>query len=296
MISKYIRKVKANTGIYATKKSNSVLDGAYLSIFMGRSLNFEDLREYVPGDSIKDVDWKASSRSGSLLVKRYVAEKKHNILIVLDTGKKMRGETITGDDKKEVAMLTAGTISYIAYRNGDNIGALYNNDEMVNYHQFKTGLVNVEKFLSYYDRDIYRGKKNPLEKSLAFILNNLKRRMIVFVITDQEGMSSVSESMLKQLRCKADVLFVNIPDADIVHTKEKKKKVFDLDGDRYMPPFISRDKKLAQLEKEYKEEVRLENDKKLNKCGISSVDIRNEAEVTPKVIELLEKYKNVNIR
>ena len=83
MISDYITKVKANISIYATQKTSSVLDGTYTSVYMGRSMNFEDLREYVPGDSIRDIDWKASSRSRNLLVKRYVAEKKHNILLLM---------------------------------------------------------------------------------------------------------------------------------------------------------------------------------------------------------------------
>ena len=296
MIKDYIKKVKANTGIYATKKSNSILDGSYLSVFMGRSLNFEDLREYVPGDSIKDIDWKASSRNGSLLVKRYIAEKKHNILIVADTGKKMKGETLGGEDKKEIALLTAGTISYIAYRNGDNIGALYSKGKKLEYHPLKTGLVNVEKFLTHYNADMFAEDKGNISKPLEFVLNSLKRRMIVFVITDMAGAASIDESLLKQLRCKADVLFVNITDADVVHVKEKKKKIFDLDGDRYMPSFISRAKRLARMEREYKETLRKETENKLNKCGIASVDISNEVEVTQKVLELLEKYKNVNIR
>ena len=65
----YITRIKANVNIFATKKTSNVLDGTYVSVFMGRSMNFEDLREYVPGDSIRDIDWKSSSRSRSLLVK-----------------------------------------------------------------------------------------------------------------------------------------------------------------------------------------------------------------------------------
>ena len=58
----YITRIKANVSIYATKKTSNVLDGTYPSVFHGRSLNFEDLREYVPGDNIRDIDWKSSGR------------------------------------------------------------------------------------------------------------------------------------------------------------------------------------------------------------------------------------------
>ena len=90
MILDYITKIKANIAIHTNIKATSILDGSYKSVFMGKSLNFEDLREYIPGDNIRDIDWKASSRSRMLLVKRYIAEKKHNILLVFDSGIKIR--------------------------------------------------------------------------------------------------------------------------------------------------------------------------------------------------------------
>ena len=96
MIKSYINKIKANISIYASKKTSNILDGSYKSIYKGRSLNFEDLREYVIGDNIKDIDWKASARSGNILVRQYIAEKKHNIMLVLDIGKKMRADTSDG--------------------------------------------------------------------------------------------------------------------------------------------------------------------------------------------------------
>ncbi|MCI8393157.1 MAG: DUF58 domain-containing protein [Clostridia bacterium] len=62
-------------------------------MFKGRSSNFEDLREYTFGDNIKDIDWRASARSPKTFVREYRAEKSHNILIVIDTGKKMLADT-----------------------------------------------------------------------------------------------------------------------------------------------------------------------------------------------------------
>ena len=88
MKMKYITKIKANLEIYTKKKTSNILEGTYNSIYKGKSMNFEDLREYVIGDNVKDIDWKASARSNKILIKQYIAEKKHNILFILDTGKK----------------------------------------------------------------------------------------------------------------------------------------------------------------------------------------------------------------
>ena len=72
---KYINKIKANISIYSSKKSTNILDGTYKSIYKGKSTNFENLREYVINDDVKDIDWKSSARSGTLLVKQFIAEK-----------------------------------------------------------------------------------------------------------------------------------------------------------------------------------------------------------------------------
>ena len=79
MRNDYILKVKANLSIYARQKTINILDGAYVSVYKGRSMDFDDLRPYVVGDNVKDIDWKSSSRSRNLLIRRFVAEKRHNV-------------------------------------------------------------------------------------------------------------------------------------------------------------------------------------------------------------------------
>src|SRR5918995_45327 len=80
-----LRKVRMRTSIHAHRKVRSVLDGEYGSVHKGRSMDFDDLREYVPGDDIKDLDWKASARHGRPLIKRYIATRQHAVLLVVDT-------------------------------------------------------------------------------------------------------------------------------------------------------------------------------------------------------------------
>ena len=58
MIMDYVTKIKSNITIYATKKTSNILDGEYSSIYKGRSMDFDDLREYVIGVDVKDIDWK----------------------------------------------------------------------------------------------------------------------------------------------------------------------------------------------------------------------------------------------
>lgn len=72
--------MKGMKTIYTTRATSRIIDGSYNSIYKGRSMNFDELREYVAGDDIKDVDWNATARSQKVLVRQYIAEKKHNII------------------------------------------------------------------------------------------------------------------------------------------------------------------------------------------------------------------------
>ena len=282
MIKDYVTKIKANISIYSNKKTSNLLDGSYKSIYKGRSMNFEDLREYIIGDNVKDIDWKASARSNHILVRQFVAEKKHNIMIVLDTGKKMLADTKKNEEKKEVALMSAGTIAYLANKNGDYVGSVYNSNNIV-YHQLKMGLYNIEKILNEYNSN--------LEKSLDYIVKHIKKRLIIFVITDIDGIENVSKNTLEQLTYMNDVMFINVNDADITGSKG-----FNIDSNKYIPELIFKDKKLQEYELKMKKQMYENAERKLKKYGISMVSIESNSEVPLKIINLLERHRNANIR
>ena len=291
MIKDYVTKIKANISIYSNKKTSNLLDGSYKSIYKGRSMNFEDLREYIIGDNVKDIDWKASARSNHILVRQFVAEKKHNIMIVFDTGKKMLADTNKNEEKKEVALMTAGTIAYLANKNGDYVGAVYNNSNNIIYHQLKMGLYNIEKILNKYNADVEKGDISNLEKSLDYIIKHIKKKLIIFVITDIDGIESVNQNTLEQLNYMNDVMFININDADITGSKG-----FNIDSNKYIPELIFKDKKLQEYELKLKRQMYESAEKRLKKYGISMVSIESNLEVPLKIINLLERHRNANIR
>jgi len=291
MILDYITKIKANISIHTNIKATSILDGSYKSVFMGKSLNFEDLREYIPGDNIRDIDWKASSRSRMLLVKRYIAEKKHNILLVFDSGIKMNAETDKGELKKDVAIYTAGTLSYLAYSNGDFVGSLYNIDGKMRFFPLRNRLYDIEHFLAQYDKDVKSSNTSDLNKTLEYLLKHFRRKMVVFVITDIKGASEVSEAVLKKLICQHDILFVQVNDADLTGGRS-----FKVENNRYLPRFVTMNKKLASMEKNIKKKITEENEKKLMHHAILSTNVSGKDDITMKITELLERHRYANIR
>ena len=116
----YLAKIKSKIALYSKKKTSNFLDGEFRSVHRGRSFDFDDLREYTYGDNIKDIDWKSSSKTGKTLVRRFIAEKKHNVLFVVDTGNKMCADTSGFEDKSSlgpnmaIALMTTLYGSFIA--------------------------------------------------------------------------------------------------------------------------------------------------------------------------------------
>lgn len=286
MIMNYVTKIRAKVNIYASRRSSNPFDGSYKSIYQGNGLDFENLREYIPGDNIRDIDWKASSRSGKMLVKRYITEKKHNILIVLDTGKKMTAHTKNLELKKDLVLNAGGTLGYLAAKNGDNVGAVYNRDGYIQYYQLRTGMHNIERILAAYDKENFKDWEADLEKSLSYVVKNIRRRMIVFIISDAVGMGAVSEGILKKLTVQHDVLFIGIGDADYTNGT-----AYSLDKGAYIPEFITGNKKLIRMEQEIRQKLYRENAAKLLKYRIISTQIDGEEELVERIIELLEGHR-----
>lgn len=289
MIMSFIPKIKSNITIYATKKTTNILDGSYKSIYRGKTMNFEDLREYVVGDNIKDIDWKASSRSNNLLVRQYIAEKKHNIMFIFDSGKKVSADTLDLETKKNVMIMSAGILAYIANKNGDYVGAIYNQNNLVKFFPFKSSVYNIEKILSSYDNDMNLADESYLDKTLEYVQKNIRRRMIIFILTDLEGMEKINEDILKKLKLQHDVLLINVSDADI-----SGELAYNIEDEYYFPKLILDDSKLAEIEKNAKKEVFEKCEKTFKKYGVPVVTIDSSKQCVLKIIELLERYRDAS--
>ena len=288
MNMKYITKIKANLSIYTKKKTSNILEGAYNSIYKGKSMNFEDLREYVIGDNVKDIDWKASARSNKVLIKQYIAEKKHNVLFILDSGKKMLADTRDLEPKKEVALMAMGTIAYLVNKNGDSISAIYKGKENIKMFPFKTGLYNIERILCSYEKDI--GTENDFENLIKYVLKFIQRRMIIFIVTDIDGMSNISEETLKRLSLLHDVMFVNVSDALMTGYN-----VYDVDQYSYIPDYILEDEHLRNIELEIKNKIYEETKERFKKYKIVTTTINKQKDIVNDVFKLLERRKYANI-
>lgn len=282
-ITKIQSKLKRASTIRTRVSSWQILDGSYHSVYRGSSMNFDELREYIPGDDVKNISWKASARNQKLLVKQYVGEKKHNILLAMDTNKRMLADTKLGEQKRKVALLGAGMLEYMTNLNGDYNGAIFFDKDKIHNYPFRVGLDNIEGILKSCHKSISIENESSIEKLLDFIIHNNRRQMIVLVVTDLVGLSSISKEMILRLRTCNDVRMLIVTDAN-----PYGKQVFGLDKEEYLPTFFSKDKKLLKEYDKWENELKQECEEKCKSCGVKIEYISDENQLEIKLRKLME--------
>lgn len=291
----YIAKIQANLKRYqsvkARKHTARVLDGSYKSIHKGRSMNFDELREYVQGDDIKDIDWKASARSQKLLVRQYIAERKHNVLLVFDTNMNMLGDSDGFEEKRELAILSAGTLAYFVNKSGDYVASVFMSENGVKYFPFKAGLGNIETILENYHRAVTMNNNSDVNDCLEYIIRNFKQKMIIVLVSDVRGFTTITDTNLKRLLVAHDVLALNISDASI-----NGNLAYNMNKASFMPAFLSKNKKLQRAMKEANLKLQKTVTERLKKFGISCSTIDYVEELDREIVDLLAKHRGEKLR
>ena len=286
----YLARIKASIILYTRKKTSNILDGEFGSIYRGRSFDFDDLREYVYGDSVRDIDWKSSSKTGRVLIRRYIADKKHNILFVGDSGASFKGDTDAGESKLSIALNVLGTISYLVNDHGDDYALLTSTDQGYDFSYFKSGKQHLENLLLRYEKCLNEEESKPLGDTLDYIAENIRRKMIIFIITDMKGLASMDENLVKKLTVMNDVMVINVEDAYLTGDN-----IYDLEQKNYERDYMLHDRKLHQAEIAERKDRRKKANDLFKKYQISSVDISRESEIVDKIVELFERHRNENI-
>jgi uncharacterized protein (DUF58 family) len=212
-----LMRVKSKMAIFAHRKARGVLDGEYVSVFRGRSLDFDDLRAYVPGDEVRDIDWKASARHGSPLIKRYVAVRRQTLYLVTDTGRNMAAVARSGEAKKDIAIMALGVMGYLAHRHGDVVGLVSGDSAGTRTISAKAGEAHLERLLrNVNDAGGLDAAPSRLEDQLEHVARTVKGRHLLFVVGDEVAPSPALGRVLKRLRAQHEILWLTVRDADLV--------------------------------------------------------------------------------
>ncbi len=162
---------------------NDVMVGAYLSRFKGRGLDFEELREYVPGDDVRDIDWNVTYRMGRPFVKRYREERELALALVLDVSASSAFGS-TDRTKRELATEIAATLAVSAARSSDKVCLLLFTDRVEFYLPPRKGRRHILRLVREMLACRPAGRGTDIAGALAFLDRVLRRHAIVFLFTD----------------------------------------------------------------------------------------------------------------
>jgi uncharacterized protein (DUF58 family) len=197
---------------------NDSLVGEYHSVFKGRGMDFDEVREYVPGDEVRTIDWNVTARAGHPFVKKYTEERELNILLVVD----ISASGIFGSgmqSKRELAAEVASLLALSAIRNSDKVGLLLYTDRIEEYLPPKKGrrhVLRVVREILYHEA---QGRGTDSVHALEVASQVLHRRAIVFLVSDFQSSGDPEKARaalrraMRQTNRRHDLIAVQIEDA-----------------------------------------------------------------------------------
>ncbi len=174
-----VRRVEVRT----KRLVNDTMVGAYLSHFKGRGMDFEELREYMPGDEVRDIDWNVTFRKGRPFVKKFREERELSMLLAVDVSR----SSAFGSQrrtKREFASEIAATLAFSAARSSDKVGLLLFSDRVEFFLPPRKGRRHILRLVRELLTFEPKHHRTNINAALAFVNHVLHRRSIVFLLTD----------------------------------------------------------------------------------------------------------------
>lgn len=186
-----------------------VFSGEYHSIFKGQGIEFQEVREYQPGDDIRSIDWNVTARYGFPYVKKYREERELLVMILVDVSSSQRFGT-ADRFKVEIAAEISSVLAYSAIQNNDKAGLLIFTDQIEKVIPPRKGRYHVLRLIREVLYHQPRGRGTDLGLALEYAGRMLNRRSVMFLISD--FLASGYEKQLKTLSRKHDIIAIRIID------------------------------------------------------------------------------------
>ena len=174
-----VRRVEVRTN----RLVNDMMVGAYMSHFKGRGMEFEELREYMPGDDVRDIDWNVTHRLGRPFVKRFREERELCAVLAVDVSGSFHFGS-AARTKREFAAEIAATLALSAAKNGDKVALLLFTDEVELFVPPRKGRRHILRIVRELLMIKPRRRGTNISRALVFLNHVLHRRAMVFLMTD----------------------------------------------------------------------------------------------------------------
>jgi uncharacterized protein (DUF58 family) len=212
-ILKKVRQIEIRTN----RLVNDSLAGDYHSVFRGRGMDFDEVREYVPGDEVRTIDWNVTARAGRPFVKKFTEERELTILLLVDLSASGNFGS-AHQSKRELAAELASVLAFSAIRNSDKVGLILFTDEVEQYIPPKKGrrhVLRVVREILYFQP---QRRGTNVAQALDFANRVTSRRAVVFLISDfqstgnQDATLAILRRAMRQTHRRHDLVAVRIQD------------------------------------------------------------------------------------
>lgn len=174
-----VRKMEVRT----SRLVDDAMAGRYASVFKGRGMDFDRVRDYVPGDDVRTIDWNVTARTGSPHIKLFTEERELTIMLMIDISASSNFGSVE-QTKRELATEAAGVLAASAIRNQDKVGLVLFTDQIELYIPPAKGRIHIMRLIRealFFEPE---GTGTDMKVALDFINQMIKRRSVVFLVSD----------------------------------------------------------------------------------------------------------------
>jgi uncharacterized protein (DUF58 family) len=183
MLSPELVKKIRRIHIKSARTVNTIMAGQYKSVFRGAGIEFEEVREYSPGDDVKNIDWKVSARLGRPYIKLYQEERELVVMLLVDMSGSC-GFGTTTSLKQETAAEVAAIIAFNAIKNNDKVGAILFSDHVEKYIPPKKGSLHIWRVIKEFFTFRPTHKTTDIQSAISYLAKVSRKRTITFLISD----------------------------------------------------------------------------------------------------------------
>jgi len=282
-IVKNIKLIELSTKILATE----TISGGYTSLFRGYGMEFEEVREYFPGDDFRRIDWNVTARNSIPYIKRFKEERQITVMLLIDSSGSLNYGSKNNTKNKMVAEF-ASLISFVALSNQDKIGSLFFTNKIEKYippTKSKNAILRLIREIIMLSPD---ERKTDLNIALDFILETMKKRGIIFILSDFYCDVDYKKLFIaKKKHTIVPVIFsdefekspIDVGLVDMVDNETGELRLVDTSSLQYKKKVLDREKKRERFLKE------------LKKIDIEPMEIDTESKVERVILENIKKRK-----
>lgn len=209
MLTKELLKQVRQIEIKTKGVVNQVFSGEYHSVFKGRGMEFSEVREYQFGDDIRNIDWNVTARFGHPFIKIFEEERELTVMLLVD----LSGSLVFGSiekTKQQIAAELSAILAFSAMKNNDKVGLILFTDRIERFVPPRKGRTHVLRIIREVLSFEPEGKETNIKAALEYMNNTIKKRSIVFLISD--FMDTGYEKILRTVGRKHDFIGVVLTD------------------------------------------------------------------------------------